>query len=978
MPLSAPLGGLNVFVDFFGHTPTGRCWGPPEGTRCPQGPPAPRLRREAVGPAVKGSPWVNASPRSASPSRGKRPPHEAPHREGPHHEGPLEERLPVDGSAVFGCSFCVPSLFVLTHLHRDHLRGLHPSWGRHSDGTPARFMGPSKGPCGGLSEAPRGPIVCTETTRQLLLRTHPKLETYVLPLQLQTPYLFYVQRAPVEASVGCFWGPSGKPYPREQHRPGGPRSLRIKAEDATKEEDGNPVDPPEDVIQPEEGKEVQLARAQSSSSSGKRQQTWSELLVERAAAAVHSSSSSNNSPGSSSVCCCGREVDRVYIQLVDARHCPGSALLLLRSPAVGSYVHTGDFCCSGSNLQPLLQQVHQGLQLLQQLEDPAAASAAAAAAAGAAADVATAEQASDRASRAPNATGAETSEGLLSQQQRQLQVDVLYLDNTYLHPRFSFLSQEEAVEEMSLKVKEALKRTHGDALTTDAICPAADPSGGLPGPHSSSLHVVVGIERLGKESLLQQFATALKVPVGLSEGHFDSAAAAAAECIDCCAYDLQGFTRGFCCPVVKGAITSRLAAASKSNSSSSSRIEIAACGCPWTEEACTEFASSPQRQEQQQQHNRHQQQQLEESGREELSAPRRAARRAADAAVCLFAVPRRQLVKVVEALEASRLPTLGLLPSGGGLSFGSQIMHTIPISSHSSFSSLLEFVRALSPQKAVLLEPLPVPSCGCAALRRWSLKQGREAMELTGSSGRSTSSKNRCSSNLHENHTDEAKGSMVGPAGSRDMWTHQSSNHQQALDEPVALLLDDPEALDTILAVRAEGLDCIDTSICSSISRPTLGKGSSARATAVEAGTEPSGTAAERGSCSVYGAFKYDGVEGLSVFVRTTEVPTVVLGSGRRPFCPHGGPCKGNEDPWAVWETPCGVPVDRSSASLSSVQPERLNRGAPSLPSMCEGRVGGPQRLLSALSAVTNSGREDIVVPRKRVNRTGGSLRYII
>ena len=100
------------------------------------------------------------------------------------------------------------------------------------------------------------------------------------------------------------------------------------------------------------------------------------LFLERAASAALSSSSSD----SGNKCCCGSIVDRVFIQLVDARHCPGSAMLLLRSAPVGSYVHTGDFSCTGSNLQPLLRQVQQGLRLLQQLEDPVAATAAAAAA----------------------------------------------------------------------------------------------------------------------------------------------------------------------------------------------------------------------------------------------------------------------------------------------------------------------------------------------------------------------------------------------------------------------------------------------------------------------------------------------------------------------------------------------------------------------------------------------------------------------
>ncbi|CDJ36078.1 uncharacterized protein EMH_0031350 [Eimeria mitis] len=976
MPLSAPLEALNVFVDFFGQSKGGH-QGPPRAAGGLHGPSSPRLWCQA---ASIGGPEVTWG---ATPSRGK-----GPLEEGPLQEGSLEEWPCLDGSPAFGCGFCVPSLFVLTHAHSDHMRGLRPSWGKDKFGASLASRGPSGGP--------PGPIVCTEMTRQLLLRMYPQLEPYLLPLQLQTPYLFYVHRVSIDAPVGHLSEPPGKPDPSEQHTPRGPQLLCGKAEKAT-EGGGGHVGPSEIAIQPNECKELQAAHTENSgskrSSTGK-QQTWPQLLVERAAAAVRRSSSSS-SPGGGGVCCCGRAVDRVYIQLVDARHCPGSALLLLRSPVVGSYVHTGDFCCSGTNLQPLLQEVQKGLQLLQELEDPAAAAATAAA---------TPEQANDEANTGSNAAeGAETSEGLMSQQQqqRQLHVDVLYLDSTYLHPRFSFLSQEEAVAEMSLKVKAAAKRIRGNAMTRGSRGPSEVHSEGSAGLPPSSLHVVVGVDKLGKESLLQQLATALKIPIGLSEAHFDSAAAAtAAGYNDCCAYTTEAFTRGFCCPVVRGATDHRTASSnsSSSNSSNSSNSssnrtnacrKFSACGCPWGEETSVWFPSSPLRQKKQP---LHQQDQLEQFNQEEEEEPfdLGQAASATDAAVSLFAVPRRQLVKVVEALEASGLPTLGLLPSvcyalivvvciGGGLSFGAHSsIQSIPMSSHSSFSSLLEFVKALSPQKAVLLEPLPIPSCGCAALRRPSSEQGHRVGDLTSSSS-SKSSSSSWGSSQRQNLTDEVRGFMVEAPESRDLRNPQSGDNKGILDEPVALLLDDPEALDTIVSVRAQGLDCIETSSSSShIALSTLYKGSSTSTAGVAARAASRRPADVIDSCKIYGAFKYNGIEGLSVFVRTTEVPIVVLGSGRRPFCPHGGPCRGSGDPSPTMGAIGGAPEDRSRALLFSVQPKRLKRGAPSLPAVCTRHSEGPARFLHAPDAQTNSALEGSVMPLKKVNRKGAVLRFAL
>lgn len=362
------------------------------------------------------------------------------------------------------------------------------------------------------------------------------------------------------------------------------------------------------------------------------------LFLERAASAALSSSSSD----SGNKCCCGSIVDRVFIQLVDARHCPGSAMLLLRSAPVGSYVHTGDFSCTGSNLQPLLRQVQQGLRLLQQLEDPVAATAAAAAASD--------DSVSGARERSGNVGFAWTPERVVAQQE-ETHADVLYFDSAYLHPRFSFLSKEDAVAEMCQQVEVTIEGVF-QILRTRPVKRL------LRGHRSRSLHVVVGVDNLGKEYLLQQLGEALRPPIGLSEAHYDSAAAVAAvaaQANDSCAYSIEAFTVGLYCPVI-GAVMSWILTSTgwgSSSDNSTAPREMPACGCPWSNESRS--AARPGHPQEQPWH---------QASREEREMLVGLSGEASRAAVSLFAVPRRMLLKVVSALEASGLPALGLLPSG--------------------------------------------------------------------------------------------------------------------------------------------------------------------------------------------------------------------------------------------------------------------------------------------------------------------------
>lgn len=302
--------------------------------------------------------------------------------------------------------------------------------------------------------SPRGPIVCIGITGHLLIRRFPQLRPLVRPLKLQTPYLFLFRRISQNTGHDRSCG-SPNASDHEVHCQTNGLPLHFpKTNTKTELLSGLHVGDDTEASRPEACKEVKEAHVFNTNGSFCSRECcrnrWGQamplrirdpvLFLERAASAALS----NSSTDSGNKCCCGSVVDRVFIQLVDARHCPGSAMLLLRCAPVGSYVHIGDFCCTGSNLQPLLQQVQQGLRLLQQLEDPEAAAAAAAVAS---------DDSVSRAREHSGNVGFAGTPGRVASQQEEPHADVLYFDSTYLHPRFSFLSKEDAVAEMCQRME---------------------------------------------------------------------------------------------------------------------------------------------------------------------------------------------------------------------------------------------------------------------------------------------------------------------------------------------------------------------------------------------------------------------------------------------------------------------------------------------------------------------------------------------
>lgn len=149
MPLSAPLEDLNVYVDFFGQSPSAESPGNSTGTQ-------------------------QSAASLLSPRGAHRP-----------NVPPADYCQVGEARTCTWSEECLPSLFVLTHAHTDHLRGLIPSWAKGSNGTQVTIREPRW--------SSRGPIVCTEITGQLLIRRFPQLRPLVLPLKLQTPYLFLIR-----------------------------------------------------------------------------------------------------------------------------------------------------------------------------------------------------------------------------------------------------------------------------------------------------------------------------------------------------------------------------------------------------------------------------------------------------------------------------------------------------------------------------------------------------------------------------------------------------------------------------------------------------------------------------------------------------------------------------------------------------------------------------------------------------------------
>lgn len=168
----------------------------------------------------------------------------------------------------------------------------------------------------------------------------------------------------------------------------------------------------------------------------------------------------------------------------------------------------------------------------------------------------------------------------------------------------------------------------------------------------------MGVDNLGKESRLQQLGKALRAPIGLSEAQSDSAAAvaaAAAQANGTCAYSIEDFTRGLYCPVIRAVMSWIFTSTSWGSSSDNSTAvrEMPACGCPWPNESRS--AARPGHPQEQPWH---------EASQEDVEMLVGLSGEASQAAVPLFAVSRRLLLKVVSALEASALSALGLLPSG--------------------------------------------------------------------------------------------------------------------------------------------------------------------------------------------------------------------------------------------------------------------------------------------------------------------------
>lgn len=255
-------------------------------------------------------------------------------------------------------------------------------------------------------------------------------------------------------------------------------------------------------------------------------------------------------------------------------------------------------------------------------------------------------------------------------------------------------------------------------------------------------------------------------------------------------------------------------------------------------------------------------------------------------------------------------------------------IRAVPYSCHSSFSSLAAFAEALSPQRIVLLEPLPVPCEACTTPGPPAEGEAGEPLPL-GLPGATCSTRDGA----------HAVGPPRMPEG--------SSQQEMAVcwgpkDTPAALLLENQRVLQTFLAVREEAFGFRGASI---ISRDAAHAASPQ--INVVAGD---GAASTEDTSGVSGCFNYDGREGLAAFIKATRAPTVVLGSGRRPFCPQGGRCNCQEG--------------------NTQKPRR--RGP-------RGVSGLPHRKAETptVPAVIREKREEgLLVAHKKVKRAGALLRF--
>ncbi|KEP63547.1 UNVERIFIED_CONTAM: hypothetical protein HHA_311730 [Hammondia hammondi] len=470
----------------------------------------------------------------------------------------------IGGNGEFHFYSDNPWVFLLSHLHTDHISGLHGRW-------------------------QEGRIFCSPTTRRLLLLRFPSLASRVAALGLHRVYSFFFHsgeswKANTDAALeadgggsvhacgrGRWEGGAGVPRRDREDSCAFP-SIQTPHAEGPVSGDNESVFSREAKLDPDETNEANRGRGGGS---------------ERVEKAAHGESEGHfkRRDGSRT----NEDAIRVRVMLLDAHHCPGAVLFVLQSPAFGVYVHTGDLNCNPDTVDKIIRDIKGAIhafrcregnapklcslissgdrenesrfflhdekgsdaQLLLEktvfrphgesrgppslrgspTSSPSSHSSTAVSSScrsssslpPSVSDL-SAEAFQEKRGEASNMCGASSLSG---------HVDHLFLDNTYLHPVFDFSASRDSFCRLVSSVRSLLcivssrntahNRQARRTLLTDLPSPALFSS---PVSSSSSsspcLWLLVGTDSLGKEDMLVSLSQKLGVPIGVSIARFEA------------------------------------------------------------------------------------------------------------------------------------------------------------------------------------------------------------------------------------------------------------------------------------------------------------------------------------------------------------------------------------------------------------------------------------------------------------------------
>ncbi|PFH34152.1 hypothetical protein BESB_073040 [Besnoitia besnoiti] len=395
-PPSPPQASLSPPAAAPPSLPPARPTGPPGASSAPSRPPARSPLPAACAPAAQPSERGAAEEETLLLPKGA-PSGEA--RQGQHSEGNAarrERQLDARGESSERGDFHFyaenPWVFLLSHLHQDHISGLHGLWRE-------------------------GRIFCSAATRRLLLLRFPLLAPCVAALDLHRVYRL------------CFHAKNSAPREGKELR-GGRRSEETQKKGDTGDDSEAQEGAQSAHFDRERKLTIRRRRNAEEAAAASRAETparldaaaagkdWGNLIIPdgdsrrlhdpdlppsagqkesretdglgartpansptaKLSGDAHEDDAADSKEiahaeetlslrGSGSRPRGRNEKEQkdaliVRLMLVDAHHCPGSVVFVLQSPAFGVYVHTGDFNCNPDTVNGLIENVKDAISCL--------------------------------------------------------------------------------------------------------------------------------------------------------------------------------------------------------------------------------------------------------------------------------------------------------------------------------------------------------------------------------------------------------------------------------------------------------------------------------------------------------------------------------------------------------------------------------------------------------------------------------------